>query len=515
MELGKKQTSRSVGRNVLYGFSTWMLPLILGFIATPKIVRALGSQDYGIYALVLGFVGYSFNFSFGRAVTKYIAEYYANDKRGKITDLISAAVFINIAVGFVSVLIVCASAGWLVRDVYRIDAQAQEKTVAAFYIAAMIVFFSMQNQIFSSVLQGIHRFDVYSKIFNFNNFALLTGNLLLALGGYGLLSLFVWNASLAFLSCFVFGWAARKLLPEFKINFNFKGDTLKLIVRYSAGVIGYQILSNFLLLFERGLITRESGAEALTFYVVPMALAIYIHSFITSLVIVVFPLASELKNEPEKLFRLYSTATKIVCLFVFFLATTLIVEGDLFLKIWTSKDLGADFAVKTSGLLVIHTITFAFVAIQTISWQMTDGLGYPNYNCYIFVICLIISVFLMLYLPPIFGLEGYALGRMFGYLTIFFSVFYVEKWFFGSVQFNLWTKIFGILTAAALTAAVTERLILGFLSVSWFGFLSASVFGAGAYGLIVWVLGFINEEEKKLFRRILFSPQLNDYEKGI
>lgn len=515
MDNNPLQTSRSVGRSVVYGFSTWVLPLVLGFIAAPKIVKALGSQDYGIYALVLGFVGYSFNFSFGRAVTKYIAEYRAHNESEKIADLISAAFFINFAVGFLSVLIVCASANWLVSDIYLIEAEAQAKTVKAFYVAALIIFFSMQNQIFSSVLQGIHRFDVYSKIFNLNNFALLAGNLLLALGGYSLLSLFVWNASVAFLACFVFAFAARKFLPEFKIKLNFTKQSVDLIVRYSAGVIGYQILSNFLLLFERGLITRKLGAETLTYYVLPMALAIYIHSFISSLVIVIFPLASELKNEPEKLLRLYRKATKIVCLFVFFFGTTLITESNLLLTLWTRADIGADFASRTTGLLIIHTITFSFVAIQTVSWQMTEGLGHPNYNCYLFVICLIISVLLMIYLPPVFGLDGYALGRMFGYLTIFLSVFYVEKWFFGAVQTKLWRQIIIILTTASVAAAIVERATIGFFSAGWLAFLTAGASGFAVYGLVVWVLGFIDEEEKILFRRVLFSPQLKENEKGI
>lgn len=509
MQNRQTQTSRSVGRNVLYGFSTWVLPLVLGFIATPRIVRALGEHDYGIYSLVLGIVGYSFNFSFGRAVTKYIAEYRANNENEKIADIISAAFFINLVVGLSCVFIIYLSAEWLVQNVFNIDAEAQSKTVSALFISAWIIFLWMQNQIFSSILQGIHRFDVYSKIFNLNNFALLVGNLFLAVGGYGILSLFAWNLTLALITCFVYAFAARRYLPEFKIKLNFRRSSMKLIVLYSAGVIGYQILSNFLLLFERGLITRDLGANTLTHYVVPMGLAIYIHSFIASVVIVIFPLASELKNEPEKLLRLYTKATKIVCLFVFFLGTSMIVESRVFLTLW----MGADFALGTTNLLIIHTVTFSFVAIQIVSWQMTEGLGYPNYNCYLFVICLIISGFLMLYLPPVFGLDGFALGRMFGYLTIFFSIFYVEKWFFGAVQTSLWMKILLVLSTASIVSAIVQKTIINYLQIGWLSFLTAGILGGGVYALIVWILGFISDEEKLLFRR-LFLPRIKQDEKG-
>ena len=76
------------------------------------------------------------------------------------------------------------------------------------------------------------------------------------------------------------------------------------------------------MLFERGWVIRQLGEENLTYYVVPMQLSFYIHAFISSIVLVVFPLASELKNNPEKLLRLYLKASKIVCFFVVFMATT-------------------------------------------------------------------------------------------------------------------------------------------------------------------------------------------------
>ncbi len=74
MKAGQAQTSKSIAKNVFYGFLTWILPLGLSFVSTPLIVRTLGKKDYGIYTLVLGFVGYSFTFSIGRAITKYISE---------------------------------------------------------------------------------------------------------------------------------------------------------------------------------------------------------------------------------------------------------------------------------------------------------------------------------------------------------------------------------------------------------------------------------------------------------
>ncbi len=499
MERKQSETGKSIFRNVLYGFSTWFLPLGLSFVATPIIVKSLGDRDYGIYALVLGFVGYSFNFSFGRALTKYIAEYRAVGENEKIPELISAAFFINIIVGLLGVSIVCFLANWLVLYVLKIDLADRDKSVIALYIASSIIFFSMLNQIFTSIIQGIQRFDVYSKIFNVNNLLLLSGNLLLAIFGYKLISLFLWNLIVVCFMCAIFAFAAKKLVPEFNLRTKFRFDTLKLILLYSSGVIGYQILSNFLLLFERGWITRQLGTENLTYYVVPMTLSFYIHGFVSSLIIVIFPLASELKNDKEKLLRLYTKATKIVCLFVVFLGTTLATESKVLLTLWIS----ADFAEKTWVLLVIHTITFSIVAMQTVSWQMTEGSGFPNYNFFVFVICLVICLFLMVGLTPIFGSVGVAIGRMIGMAAIFLSVFYVEKWFFKSVQTEFWLKLIGILTAAAFFSVMTEKLVIENFAIGWISMFISIASGAIVYTLILWILGFVTDEERILFRKII------------
>lgn len=501
MTTQKKETGKSIFRNVLYGFSTWILPLVLSFIATPVIVRSLGNEDYGIYALILGFISYSFNFNVGRSVTKYIAEFRQTGESEKIREVVSATFFLNLAIGLLGLATICLAANWLVEDVFKIEPELQTKTVYALYLTGLIIFLAMLNQVFNSVLQGIHRFDVYSKISNIYNFLLVGGNLLLVLAGYKLLFLLVWNLLVTAFICLVFFKSAKRLLPEFTIGFGFSRKTLKLVLNYSWGIIVYQILANFLLLFERSWITRHLGTENLTYYVVPLMLGLYIHSFISSLMMVIFPLASELQDEKEKLLRLYQKATKIACLFAVFLATTLIASSKIFLTLWIS----ADFAENSAALLILHAITFGLLAILVVSWQMTEGLGYPNFNCLVFVICLIISVSGMFFLTEDFGNRGVAAARLAGFGTIFFSIFYIEKWFFNKVLWEFWLRLTGILTVGALAAAMTEKFLLDYLPANWFVLFLSTFSGGLIYCLVLWGLGFITAEEKLLLKRVLGS----------
>lgn len=498
MEKKHAETSLSIVRNILFGFSTFILPLGLSFVATPIIIANLGLENYGIFMLVLGFVGFSGIFSFSRAITKYIAEFRSQGKNEKIPDIISAAFFVNLIIGFVCILVIWQTADWLVSDVLKIDAAAHNQVVIALLLVSLIIFLAMLTQIWTAILQGIHRFDVYSKIFNLNNIAVLSGNIWLASYGFGMLSLLVWNLTIGAIICLIFAKSTKRLLPEFKLSLSVHPKTLKLLAGFSAGNIVYQLLSSLFLFFERGWITRYFGAENLTYYVVPMTVALYIPGFITSLMLVIFPLASELKDNKEKLLRLYLTATKTVCFFVIFLAATLMVESKFFLTLW----LGAEFADKTVLLLIIHTITFSLVAIASVSWQMTEGLGYPNYNCFLAVICYSISIILMIGLTESYGNQGVAVGRLGGWIIIFMSIFYVEKWFFGRVQREFWLKLLGILAVSVFFSTLFEKLIIASFAPSWTTFAAANLGGGIIYWALAWLLGFADEEEKRLVLRI-------------
>lgn len=492
-------TSKSIFKNVLYGFSTWILPLGLSFFATPIIVRALGNEDYGIYALILGFIGYSFNFNIGRAITKYIAEFRSKGENEKINDVIFATLLLNIVVGVLGVVTICLLANWLVIDIFQIEKNAQIKTIQAFYIASAIIFVTMLNQVFNSILQGLQRFDAFSKIYNLNSFSIIIGNIILALSGFGLIALLIWNLAVLSSVCIILLYTTKRLLPNLKFSLTFNKQILGLILKFSAGTIGYQILSNSLLLFERGWVIRQFDEEGLTYYVVPLILAIYIHSFISSFLLVIFPLASELDSDREKLKKLYLKATKIVCLLVVFIGTTLIVESKMFLSVW----MGNDFAENSWQILILHTITFSLVAIQIVSWQTTEGLGYPGYNCFIFIFCLVIGVFGMIYLTKDYGAIGVAIGRLAGFATIFLSVFYVEKWFFKKVQTFFWLKIIWILGVSAIFAAIVEWYLIQNFEAGWLSLILVTICGGLVYLTVLFLLGFIDQDDKDLLKNLI------------
>ena len=500
------QSAAGVARNLAYGALTWVLPLLLSLAATPIIVRALGLEAYGIYALVLGLVGYSFNFGIGRAATKYIAEYRIKNDLEKINSIVSATLVLSVGFGLAGVILLSSLAWPIVDDVLLIEAGSQETAVTAIYIASLIVLVTTVNQVFGSVVQGLQRFDIYSKLFNANSFALLIGNMALALMGFGLNALLAWNLATLVLSTAAFAIVSKRLLPQLRFGIAGARASIGMVTTYSLGVVGYQVLANALLLFERGWITRVLGSETLTYYAVAMSIGVYIQGFAASLTLLLSPLTSETARESERMASIYKRSTRLVSVFVLFMSLTVIVGAREFLTLW----LGPDFAVNAELLLILHTITFALVSVMGVSWMMREGLGVPSHNMYIFVACFIVALTLMVTLVGPYGSLGVAIARITGFGLIFLSVFLFEKWLFGRVLVGFWGMLVFHLGLAAVAAALVQWAILSNFELSWPVFILSVAAAGVAYAGALLVLGFLSADEKLLISRLVLRRPENE-----
>jgi O-antigen/teichoic acid export membrane protein len=491
---------RSIVVNMIFGFLSWILPGAVVFFSTPIIVKALGTAEFGIYSLIFGFISYSLSFTVGKAVAKYVAEFKPSGDHERINEIISATLAISLGLGVAAAAILSGLAGWLVREVFAIDLASQQKSIESFYLAAAILLFYMIWQVFSSVLMGLHRFDYYSYISTLYGVIMAGGNIVLALAGFGLVALFWWSLITNIVICVISYAMAKALYPEMRLGFRFRRKYLSLVMKFSSGIILAQIFANILLLFERGIITRYLGAENLTYYVLPMNLAIYIQTFVGSLIMVVFPIASELgREQKEKQIALYERTAKITVTMVAFIAVTMVTASHLFLTKWV----GQEIADNAAPIMVLQVIIFSLITVNGISWQLAEGLGHPNYNALQTFIWTVVGVTLMSLLLWSWGIFGVGLGRLAGVLVIPASILYVEHWLLGKTLWGFWAKLLGVVAIAALLAGAAEWFLFYTLPISWLTLLAGGFAGIVVFAGALFMLGWYTDYEKQLVGRFV------------
>lgn len=485
----------------MFGFLSWFVPLGFTFVLVPVIVHGLGPESYGVYALVMGFVAYSLTFNVGRAITKYVAAYHANNETERIGEVLSNTLMINLIVGIISAGALALCAHVLVIRVLKLEPALQPQATLAFYMASIALLLTTISQVFAAVPQAVHRFDVYSLVTMIIAILTVGGNGLLVWFGFGAVHLVAWNAAVAGLSGGIYFLASRRLLPEAHLTFRLKKDLLVGILRFSGAVIAYQILANVLLLFERGWLARTLGPAAVTFYVVPMTIAIYVHAFISSLTLVIFPLASEAdaKQDAEGLRQIYTRAYKYISMLVVFLCVTVAVGSQRILTNW----MGPEFAMRSSRVLVIQAIVFSLIAWGIISWQMSDGCGRPGRNAMLVLSWIIIAVPIMIWLTPVRGIVGMAYGRLASVLTIPIYVLMTERVIFGKCLWSFWRRTGMWLGLAGVVLAASQLFLYAKLPGGWLWFVVTVGISGTLYLSVLWTCRYLDRDERVWLRQLL------------
>ncbi len=486
-------------KNGIYSALSWVFPIIFAIIVTPIVVRGLGDELYGLYAVILSFISYSFTFGIGKTATKYVSEYKATGEIDKISETVSAALWLSLGVGIVGAAIVAVAADYIVSNVLVIPPPLHDTAVTALYLASLTILMTMLSQVFQSVLQGLQRFDRFVFLTNLSVFLLNLGSVLIVVEGYGVVALLVWNLIVAIGMGSAFYFNARHLLPEFTFRFSINKELWRASIKYASSIIIYQIFANALLLFERFLIVRKFGTKAVTFYVVPMLIGLYFHGFVSSLVLVIFPVINELLTDKEKLRRLYKTSSKIILTLTAFFLVTSVITGRVFLNVWMDNKFPAD----SYWILVCHVLTFSILSVTVIVWQMNESHRAASLNAIVTILWLAVSAPLMFALADRWQTTGVAFARLAGVIVFLALIVIAEQRFLGGVLYRFWGNTLVRLTVAVVITAFAESLIIGIFQPGWPVFVAAGLIGAIVFASVLFATGYLKEDEKAVLTGLI------------
>lgn len=483
-------------KNSLFGLLSWLLPIIPTLIATPIVLEKIGKVEYGVLVVIIGFISYFFTTAIGKVAAKYVAEYRATGETEKISSVISATIILGVSITLIGILATVILARYIVVEVLQIPAELHEDAVTGLYLACATILSIVVGQVFQFVLQGLNRFDKYLLLANISSVSFSLGSIAIVQLGYGTVALLAWNLITWLIVCVLSYVSAKRLLTEMRFSFRIPREIWRIVAAYAVSIIAFQIFGNVLLIFERGWLLRHFGGEAVTNYTLPMALAMYLHLFTASLVLAMFPAINELLNQPEKLRELYQKTTKLVLTLLAFAVLSMIVCGKLFLGLWL-KD---NFAEPSYLLLVIHTITFAILALNTIAWQVADSFRAAFLNAIATGMWMAIGIGLMIILSNSWQSNGVAVARLAGVLVFIPLIFYIEKRFIGGIFWRFWASVTSRIVFATIPATLAQWALVSILGNSWLTFIAAVIAGFLVYFGTLLFVGFVDESEKQMLR---------------
>lgn len=481
---------------------SWGFPLALAFVTTPILLGRLGNELYGVYALVLGFLTFTFSTGTGKVAAKYVPEYRASGDGEGLSESVSAVLWLTVGLGTIQGLLLAALAGFIVKDILIIAPDLQPTVASALYIAAVAGFLLMVAQVFQSVLQGLHRFDIFAVFVNVSSLLTSGGTIVLVVLGFGIVAIVIWYAMVAGAALIFIFFRTKPLLPEWNTGHGFSRGVFVNVARYAGSIILYQAAVSILYLFERSWIVRKFGAESLSYYVVPLMLAVYMHGLVHSFSLALFPALNELLSEPSRLLKLYMRATKVTAAGAVLITSSYFVAGHLFLGLW----LGAGFADRAYQLLAILAVAFALNILGITAWMLAETFRAPGINAVSSMLWMGVAIPAIIIGASHWGIYGVAVGRLVGVSFSVPLILYIERRFLGRPLLGFWAKILLKLAGAAVVSAVVEKLLFAFLPQSWIGLFLVVGSGVASFAAFLWATRYFSKDETEIalsyFRRL-------------
>lgn len=467
MDVGHK----ALFRNTVLNLIGLVLPLAVGFITIPLVVRALGNVRFGILALVWVVFGYFglFDLGLGRTTTKYISDALGRKEAEKLPSYLWTAVLIQTMIGFAAAMFCWLAAPLIVRRMLNIPEGFIVETILTIRIVGLSLPLMFVSSSFRGVLEAAQRFDLVNAVKVPANILFYVLPLAGAAFGYELPGIVVLLVASRAGALAVWAHLSFRVLPPLRTRPALEAGLVRPLFSFSGWVGLSSILFAVVTSIDRLIIGALITVEAVAFYSAPYEAITRVGVIPGSLGMVLFPAFSYLDagRRAEEAEGLFARSTKLLLLTtgpVFILL--MFFAGD-FLRLW----LGPDFAASSRLVVQLLAAGFLVNTVFAVPNNYLLGIGRADIAPKYQAVELVVYTALAWTGAKLWGIKGVALATALR-LAAFTLVLWIASFRQGRIRFGfVWRN--GL-------AAVLASLGLFGCGVAASAALGFGVWGAGA-----------------------------------
>ena len=422
-----RSRSQPFFRNVLWSWSGAIFSLLSGLVLAPYLIRHLGDERYGIWALAFSFIDYFALVDLGlrSAVIKYSAHYRATGELDRLEEIVSTGLAYYLAAS------VCvAGAALLVARHLTSIFHVLPHDVAAFQFLTVTVGIGFALGIifslYSGVLEAYQRFDIISRILILNSGVRVVGCFTVLMLGWGLRALGLCVLAGQILGYGLMWYAVRRLLPGRTFA---PGNASRAAMRQMLGYGLHTFAANISLIVLNQdvpvLIGHFLTTTLVGYFSFPLRLLSYSVDLVTRLGLITAAKAAELMAHGEiKTIARMAVLVNRYCLLLFLpVAVYLSIFGRQLIAVWVSPSFADNCAQLAAPLGAAISIC---AAAQYNSQSILYGLAKHKALAHAVTVEAILSVAALWYVIPRYGIYGAA--WVYSVLMIASRGLYVPYW---------------------------------------------------------------------------------------
>ncbi len=382
---------------------------LAGFFLSPYIIRKLGDERYGIWALAFAFIDYTtfFDFGFKSAIVNLISRFRAQNQETEINEVVNTAFFYFVGIAALLLAATWVLAAYLHRF-FQISPAHQAEFVTLVRTIGIGWSVAIALSVFFGGLEGFQQFKVQNHI-GVLSLVFRSGSCALVLYmGYGLTQMGYVVAVSQFLNfglCFL---AFRRAFPALRVSPSFIRPQRWLeMAHYGVHSFLAQVGT---MLQNQGppMLVGHFMAEAFVgYYTLPNRLLQYVVDPVTRIAAVTMPNSAELfaLGRKQQIAHL-ATLLNRYCFALFLpFGMFLLLYGGSLVRIWV----GPVFGAKAAPLLLPFVLLTSFaVAGQFNSVSILFGMAKHDIYAKALIAEAVLNLISMAVILPRFGIFGAA-----------------------------------------------------------------------------------------------------------
>lgn len=496
---------RKLIKNTVYNFIGKAFGLITTLILTPYIIKKIGAEAFGLWAIIFVIGGYLCLFDFGIkwAYIKYIAEYNKKNDTLAINRIVNTGLsfyFVLFIIIFIIALILRAP----ILSFFKISETMKYEFYTIYNYAILSFIILNIFSVFKCIPIGLQRMDMSNKINIFIGVLNFVGTVIFLSIGFKLKGLVINNLIVNVVMIIISIFVSFKLLKNLKIGFHYINRAeLKKIVFFG---FKNQIASlHELVSFQtdKFIVGNHLSMVYVSFYEVGTRLLRQVR-FITSLFIsAVVPAVSELKieNDMNKITRLYTVANKYIVTVIIPLLVLLNIFAYDIINIWVGKKF-----LESVNVFYLLSTGYFFNCLCATAYVILIGIGRPDINMKFGIFDAVLNLVLSITFIILFKFKGILIGTS---LALTISSIYLLIMSHKLLKIDFFKFWKNIVTLPFLSAACSAFLIIilnkaiitnsGKL-IMLIGLLSKSVLFLGIYVSLLFLFKYYDIKEIKEIR---------------
>ncbi len=398
--------------NAVCGVADYVAQPLAMLLAAPFLVHRLGLVQYGLWMLANAAVssGGLLSTGFSDMAVRYVAMHRGRSDWNGITEVVRAALAVNLILGVVVALLLWIAAPYAALYVFAAQPELRPVFVRALDIGCAIIIARSLESVFISALRAFEKYRPAVEITVWIRITTIIVAVAFVARGGGVVSIMTVTLVATIAGALLQVIAIRQNVGPISLLPSWNTAVLRKISPFG-GFTGLQALSGIIFSqADRLIVGAFLGASTVAYYSICTQVAQPIHGMVASGLHFLFPHLSA-RHSRTSIKSLRSAITT-----AFWVNTTLVLlfclPGACFSKPILSAWMGAAFAQQTWPVLSIIAVGFGLVGMNVTGHYALLAVGAARYVTLLNLAAGATTVAAVAILLPHFGLIGAAVGRL-------------------------------------------------------------------------------------------------------